>query len=107
VKNSELKYEKKLLLDVVEQMENSEVTARKQQVLGRVIFALAYLGLLIAFGMTLNELSHPFTTAFLAACSGCALGFALFHQFAQKQWPVTRKHIDMQSVQKRLDELGG
>ena len=98
-------YEKKVLLDVIEQMREPEETARKQNLIRRTIFAFGYLGLLAAFIMALNELTHPFTSAILAGAAGCAIGLAIFLQFAQKQGPITRKHINIQSVQKRLDEI--
>lgn len=99
------KYERKVLLDVVEQMEDPDKTTRRQRVVLRAISAIGYLGVLVAFILAQEETVHPFASAFLAASSGCALGFAVFLRFAQKQWPVTRKHIDMESVKKRLDEL--
>jgi Na+/proline symporter len=98
-------YEKKILLDVVKQMKNPEDTERSQSLIRRTIFAISYIGLLAAFIMALNKMGHPFISALLAAASGCATGFAIFMQFAQKQWPVTRKYINMERVQKRLDEF--
>lgn len=101
----DLQYEKKTLLDVVEQMKHPDETARKQSWVRRTFFVFGYLGLLAAFIMALNEFSHPFASAFLAAVAGCAIGLAIFLQFAHKQWPVTRKHINMESVKRRIDEL--
>ncbi len=105
MKDSDLPFEKKLLLDVVEQMSDPEKTMGKQRVMCRTLYAIGYIGLLLAFILALNEVVHPFTSAFLAAIAGCTLGFAVFLQSARKQWPVTRKHIDMESVRKRLNEL--
>ena len=98
-------YERKTLLDVVEQMKDPDETARKQNRVRRALSAFGYLGLLAAFIMALNDAAHPFASAFLAGLAGCATGLAIFLQFAHKQWPVTRKHINMESVKKRLDEL--
>ena len=98
-------FEKKILLDVVDQMRDPEATERKQATLRRTIFFVGGAGLLAAFFLAINELAHPVVIAFLAAMGGSAIGFGLFLDFAQKQWPVTRKHIDMTSVRKRLDEL--
>jgi hypothetical protein len=39
--------------------------------------------------------------------SGFSMGFGLLLEFLQKQWPITRQHINMESVKKRLGELGG
>lgn len=99
------RYERKVLRDVVRQMRDAEETGRKQTQLRRIILGAGYAGLLAAFFFSLNDLVHPFTSAFLAAFAGCALGFAVFLQFAHKQWPVTRRHIDMESIRRRLDEL--
>ena len=98
-------FEKKILLDVVEQMGDIEATNRKQSVLKKTILGLGVAGLALAFFMALHGILHAFSIAILAGMSGCALGFWLFLDFAQKQWPVTRKHIDMDSVRKRLEEL--
>ena len=105
MKDPDLQYEEKTLLDVVEQMQDPDDTARKQNWVRRVFFVVGYLGLLAAFIMALNELMHPFTSAFLAGVAGCAIGFAIFLQFSHRQWPITRKHINMESVRKRIDEL--
>ena len=99
-------FEKKILLDVVDQMKDPEATNRKQAILRRATFGVGAAGLLVAFFLAINELAAPMVIAFLAAMGGSATGFGLFLDFAQKQWPVTRKHIDMNSVRRRLDELG-
>lgn len=98
-------FEKRLLLDVVEQMDDPDKTMGKQQAMRRTVYSIGYIGMLLAFILALGEVAHPFISAFLAAMAGCALGFAVFLQTAQKQWPVTRKHIDIESVRKRLKEL--
>lgn len=105
MKDPDPAFEKKILLDVVEQMKDVEETARKQAWLRRAMFGLGTTGVIIAFFAAINELLHPVAVAFLAGMAGSAIGFGLFLDFAQKQWPVTRKHIDMNSVRKRLDEL--
>jgi len=100
------RYERKVLLEVVKQMKDPEETARKQNSMRRVILTLGSIGLLAAFMMALNEATHPFVSAFMAAAAGCAIGLATFLQFVQKQWPITRKYIDMDGVRQRLNELG-
>lgn len=105
MKDPDPQYEKKVLLHVVEQMDDPEETMRKQNLVRRTIFALGYAGLLAAFIMALNEVVHPFASAFLAGAAGCAIGLGIFLQFARNQWPITRKHINMDSVRERLDEL--
>lgn len=105
MKDSEIEFEIKILNNVVEQMSDPEETERKQKLMRRVIYGLGYLGLLVAFILSMNDVTHPFTAAFLAGVSGSVIGFALFLQFAQKQWPITRKYINMESIKKRLEEL--
>jgi uncharacterized membrane protein len=98
-------YEKKVLSDVVNQMADPVVTMEKQKRMKKAIFGVGTIGLVVAFILAMNELVHAFASAFLAAAAGIAIGFALFLEFAHKQWPITRNHIDMDSVQNRLDEL--
>lgn len=98
-------YERKVLRDVVQQMKDVERTAREQTRMKRVILGLASAGLLAAFVAAINQLVHPVAVAFLAGMAGIAAGFGLYLEFAHKQWPVTRRHIDMASVRRRLDEL--
>jgi len=98
-------YEKKLLRDVVEQMKNPDEAAKKQRRLQRTIALLGNLGLLAAFVLALTGSLHAFASALLAGAAGCAIGFAIFLRLAHRQWPVTRKHIDMASVRTRLEEL--
>jgi len=98
-------YEKKLLRDVVEQLKNPDETAKKGRRLQRTIALLGNLGLLAAFVLALTESLPSFASALLAGASGCAIGFAIFLQSAHRQWPVTRKHIDIASVRRRLEEL--
>ncbi|MGR9073987.1 MAG: hypothetical protein ACU833_13070 [Gammaproteobacteria bacterium] len=101
----ETAYEKKILLDVVEQMNDPDATERKQAILRKTLTGLGSVGLLSAFFMAINELAHPFVCAFLSAMAGVAVGFELFLEFARKQWPITRRHIDLDSVRNRLEEL--
>ena len=103
--NPDPRYEKRILLDVVDQMRDPESTLRKESKLRRVILGVGSAGLLIAFFLAFNDLAHPFVSAFLAGAAGCLAGLGLFLEFAQKQWPITRKHIDMESVRARLKEL--
>ena len=99
-------FERKVLRDVVEQMEDPADTYRKQVLLRRALIALGVSGLVAGFFVAINELAHPFVAAVVTAIAGTALGFGLFLELAHRQWPITRKHIDMSSVRKRLDELG-
>lgn len=99
-------YERRILLDVVEQMRDPEETGRKQAMLRRTVLGLGSTGLVVVFFLAMNRLVHPFTVGFLAAAAGTATGFGLFLDFVQKQWPVTRRHIDMNSVRRRIEELG-
>jgi hypothetical protein len=105
MKEPDPQYEKKILLDVVAQMRDPAMTLRKQVFIKRVILGTGYLGLITVFFFALHGITHPFTSALLAAAAGCAIGFGSFLEFSQNQWPITRKHIDMDSVQHRLDEL--
>lgn len=98
-------YEKKVLLDVVRQMKDVERTARQQATMKRVILGLGAAGLTAAFVLALGELVHPFAVPFVAGMGGMAAGFGLYLAFAHKQWPITRRHIDMESVRRRLQEL--
>lgn len=98
-------FEKKVLLDVVEQMEDPDETLHKQTRLKRAIYGVGVSGLVIAFFLAINGLAHIVLITFIAGMAGCAVGFGLFLDIVQKQWPVTMQHIDMDSVQARLDEL--
>jgi len=99
-------YEKKILLDVVEQMKDPLATQQKQANLRRTIQGVSLAGLTAAFFLGINNLVQPFVIALVAAIAGCGIGFGLFLNLAQKQWPITSRHIDMESVRKRLQELG-
>ena len=105
MKNPDPVFEKKVLLEVVGQMENPDETMRKQLRLKRVILGIGSAGLVAAFFLAINELASNMLITVIAALGGCATGFGLFLESAQKQWPVTARYIDMQSVRKRLDEL--
>ena len=105
MKNPDPLYEKRMLLDVVDQMRDPELTLRKESRLRRVILGVGSVGLVVAFFLAFNDLTHPFVATFLAGAAGCLAGLGLFLEFAQKQWPITRKHIDMDSVRARLKAL--
>ena len=105
MQNPDPVFERKVLLDVVEQMKNPEETLLRQLRLKRVILGLGTTGLVVAFFLAINGLGHIIAVTFIAAFAGCVAGFGLFLESVQKQWPVTARHIDMESVQKRLDEL--
>lgn len=98
-------FEKKVLLDVVEQMENPQATLRKQLRFKRVILGIGSMCLVSAFFLALNDLAGSLVISVIAALGGCAAGFGVFLETVQKQWPVTARYIDMQGVRKRLGEL--
>jgi len=98
-------FERKVLLDVVQQMKDPEATMRKEAGRRKAILGIGAAGVAVAFFMALNGLAHSFVVALVAAIAGCVLGFAIFLEFAQRQWPVTRKYIDMDGVRRRLEEL--
>lgn len=98
-------FEKKVLRDVVRQMKNPEDTLRRQGRLKRVILGFGTAILVVAFFLAINGLAHIIAVTGIAAFGGCVAGFGLLLESVQKQWPVTARHIDMESVQKRLDEL--
>jgi hypothetical protein len=105
MKAPDTQYERKLLLDVVEQMENPDETLRKQLVMRRVIYGVGSIGLLVVFMFAMNDILDPFLAAFGAAMAGAFIGFALMLDFLRKQWPVTRQHVNLESVKNRLREL--
>jgi len=105
MQNPDPAFERKVLLDVVEQMKDPESTLHRQLRLKRVILGLGSTSLVVAFFLAINGLAHIIAVTIIAAFGGCAAGFGLFLESVQKQWPVTARHIDMESVQKRLDEL--
>jgi hypothetical protein len=105
MKNIDPAYEKKILLDVVEQMQDPEKTQRKQAKAKQIILALGSTGLIIAFFLAINGISHPVIISAIAALAGAFIGFALLLGFVLRQWPITSMHIDMESVNQRLDEL--
>lgn len=98
-------FEKRVLSDVLEQMQDPESTLAKQHRMRRTIYGLGAGGLTVAFILSINEMAQPFFATFLAALAGSAIGFALFLDFSQKQWPITKNHIDLDSVRRRLEEL--
>ena len=98
-------YEKKILRDVLEQVKNPDDTMGPQIKIRKVIFGMSYTALIISFFLAQNELSHPFTSAFLAAIAGLGIGIGVLLKFIHKQWPITKRHIDLESVEKRLNEL--
>ena len=105
MKNTDPAFEKKILLDLVEQLKDPDQTMRKQIRLKRTIYSAGSFGLVIAFILAMNDLAHVIVITFIAGMAGSAVGFGIFLDFVQKQWPVTIKHIDMDSVETRLDEL--
>jgi len=98
-------FEKRILRDVVEQMQDVDKTLRMQTRMRWIVLITGMAGMVLAFFLTLNKLIHPFPIVCLAGLSGVAIGFGVFLDFAHKQWPVTRRHIDMDSVRQRLQEL--
>lgn len=97
--------ERKILQDLVDQMEDPQATLRKQGVLRRALLSASAVGATAVFLLALNDLTHPLVTALAAALLGTLAGFAVFLEFARKQWPVTTRYIDMESVRRRLAEL--
>jgi len=105
MKKTDTTFERKVLQDVIEQIKEPDQTMRRQIRLKRVIYSVGSTGLLIAFILAMSDLAHAIIITFIAGMAGSAVGFATFLDFAQKQWPVTSKHIDLDSVQARLNEL--
>jgi flagellar motor component MotA len=105
MKDPDRAFEKKVLLDIVEQMKDTADTERTQATLRKAIYSIGAAGLVMGFFLAIKGLAHAISVAFVAGFSGCAIEFGLFLDFAQKRWPITRKHVDMNSVRKRLDEL--
>jgi hypothetical protein len=97
--------ERKILLDIVEQLKDPDKTLHKQMQLKRFIYSVGWIGLVTAFMLAINDMTHIIVTTFIAGMAGSAVGFGTFLDFAQKQWPVTMRHIDLDSVKMRLDEL--
>lgn len=100
-----IEHEKKILRDLVEQLGDPGETMRKQAVMRRLLFGLGYGGLLAGFVLAMGSLLHPFAIAVICAVSGAALGFGVFLRFAKDQWPITKRHVDLDSVKRRLAEL--
>lgn len=99
------RFEKRILLDVLEQMKDPELTARKHEKLAKVVLGAGSTGLVVAFVLALNGIAHPFVAALLAAAAGCATGFGLYLVFTRKQWPITSRYIDLEGVRRRLGEI--
>jgi len=100
------KVEQKILRDIVAQMKDVAATERKQSRTRKTMLILGAVGQTFAFFLAINQLVLPFFIAVIAAISGTLIGFSLLLENTLKLWPVTRRHIDMKSVRKRLEELG-
>ena len=98
-------FEKKILKQVVEQMEDAETTMKKQIRVKKAMLGLGSLGMIIVFILAMHDLLDALSIALISAVSGIFIGYGLLLDFLQKQWPVTRTHINMQSVRERLNEL--
>ena len=98
-------FEKKILRDLIEQAQDVDRTVRAQTRMRRTLLGTGLVSMAIALVLTLYEHVHPFPIVCLAGLSGCAIGFGILLGAAHKQWPVTRRHLDMDSVRRRLAEL--
>ena len=98
-------FEKKVLLDAMEQMQDPDATLRKQDRLRNTVYGIGTTGLFIAFFLAINSLAHILLITFIAGMASGAVGSGLFLDLVQKQWPITMKHINMDSIQARLKEL--
>lgn len=98
-------FEQRILRDLVEQMRDVDKTMRSRTRMRRALIGTGLASMLVALFLTLFDRVHPFPLVCLAGLSGCAIGFGIFLDFAHKQWPITRRHIDMDSVHRRLEEL--
>jgi hypothetical protein len=98
-------FEKKVLLDVVKQMQDVEATERQQATMKKAALGLGSAGLTVAFIIAFHPLGHPVAVAAVAGMAGAVAGFGLFLDFSHRQWPITRRYIDMDSVRARLAEL--
>jgi hypothetical protein len=98
-------FERKVLLDVVKQIQNPDETMKKQTGIRKMLKAVGTAGFIIAVFVALEDLTFDMVPTFIAALSGCSIGIAFLLDLMQKQWPVTVDHVDMHSVQTRLQEL--
>lgn len=98
-------YEMQVLRDVAAQLEDPESTGRKQTALRRMILGVGSAVLFVASVLGINDLAHSVIIMFIAGMGGAAIGFGLYLKFAQKQWPITSKYIDIEAVKNRISEL--
>ncbi len=98
-------YEKKVLHDVFDQLNDPVETERKQGTLIKSLLGGGGAGIFIAFLLAFVTRVHPVFITFIAGMSGVALGFGYYLVYTQKQWPYTKQYIDLEKIQKRLDEI--
>lgn len=99
-------FEKKVLRDVVRQLEDADNTAIKQRRVRRAVVGAGSLTVLAALLLAIDARLDSLIIAGIAALGGVGIGFGVFMDFTIEQWPVTRKYIDLDRVRERLKELG-
>ena len=107
MKQPDPQFERKVLRDVVRQMEDVDETARTQARTRRVMVTAGSVILTLALLLAIDARLDSLIIAIVAALGGIAIGFGVCLDFTIQQWPVTRKYIDMERVRKRLEELDG
>ena len=98
-------FERKVLLDVVEQLRDPDKTMKKQTGIKKVFQAIGTTGFVVAVYIALEDLTYDVVPTLIAVMSGFFVGIAMFLNSLQKQWPVTVDYVDMQRVEARLQEL--
>ncbi len=99
------RFERKILLQVTKQLGDPAKTLRNQNILKWALYLGGGIGLILAYVLATRELVTPIVILFIAGVSGSAIGIGTYMSYVLKQWPITIKHIDTDSLNSRLNEL--
>ena len=97
--------ELRALRDLVEQLENSSETERKQHLIRRIFLSAGYAGLVIGFIFAWHNVVHVVLASVLIALAGASVGIGVFLSWSIKQWPLTIRFVDLERLKRRIREL--
>ncbi len=96
--------ELKLLEDVLEKISTDKKSIILRGWFSPILWLICTLMIIVLLKVH-DILNNPVIIIFTSAALGIIVGIVSFLQIAEKNWPIIKRHINTESVRKRIDEI--
>jgi hypothetical protein len=97
--------EKRIITSLLKMLADSNSVPRSISQLGRILYLWSTILLIVYLMSVTKDYFGPLGTFVVTFFAGVLMGVGLYNSVVAKQWPIIKKYLNKDSLEKRLKEI--